>query len=93
MDRVLHAERIGPGGQKRLHEARLSDLPDGAMIAEDDRAWLVLGGELLAWSPFGYSDRHAMPVHGTVRTLTPPSVIEVIRTGYEPAVHPTATTC
>src|SRR5439155_10212994 len=35
MDRVLHAERVGPGRSKRLYEARLRQLPDGAMFAED----------------------------------------------------------
>jgi hypothetical protein len=90
IDRVLHAERIDAGGRKRLHEARLSDLPDGAMVAEQDRAWIVLGGDLLAWSPFGYGDRLAMPGSTTVRTLTPPSLIDVIRAGYDPGVHPSA---
>jgi hypothetical protein len=90
IDRVLHAERIDAGGRKRLHEARLSDLPDGAMVAEQDRAWIVLGGDLLAWSSFGYGDRRVMPGSTTVRTLTPPSVIDLIRAGYDPGVHPTA---
>jgi hypothetical protein len=90
IDRVLHAERIDAGGRKRLHESRLSDLPDGSIVSEEDEAWMVLGGDLLAWSPFGYGDRRAMPGSTTVRTLTPPSLIDVIRAGYEPGVHPTA---
>jgi hypothetical protein len=90
IDRALHAERIGDGGGKRLHEARLSDLPDGSMIGEEDRAWIVLGGDLLAWSPFGYGGRRAMSGSTKVWTLTPPSVISVIRAGYRPGVHPTA---
>jgi hypothetical protein len=90
IDRVLHAERIDAGGRKRLHEARLSDLPDGSMVGEEDRAWIVLEADLLPWSPFGYGDKWAMPGSTTVRTLTPPSLIDVIRAGYEPGVHPTA---
>lgn len=90
IDRALHAERIGDGGTKRVHQARLSDLPDGSMIAEENRAWTVVGGELVAWSPFGYEDRRSMPRAATVQTLTPPSVIGVIRAGYRPAIHPTA---
>ena len=90
VDRALHAERIDAGGRKRLHEARLSDLPDGSMVAEEDRAWIVHGGGLLPWSPFGYGDRRTMAGSATVRTLTPPSVIDVIRAGYEPGTHPSA---
>jgi hypothetical protein len=88
MDRVLHAERIGSGG-KRTHQARLADLPDGSMVAEDDRAWIVMGGDLLRWSPFGYGMRRAMPGSRRVWALTPPSVIGVLRAGYEPGIHPT----
>jgi len=90
IDRALHEERIDAGGRKRLHEARLSDLPDGSMVGEEDQAWIVLGGALLPWSPFGYGERRAMAGSLKVRTLTPPSVIDVIRAGYEPGVHPTA---
>lgn len=90
IDRALHSERIDAGCGKRLHEGRLADLPDGSMVGQGGQAWIVLGGDLLAWSPFGYGDRRAMQGTATVRTLTPPSVINVIRAGYRPGVHPTA---
>ena len=61
------------------------------MILELDRAWIVLGNELLAWSPFGYLETRPMPAPKLVPVLTPPSLIDVIRAGYEPAVHPTET--
>jgi hypothetical protein len=91
IDRVLHADRVTPGGGKRIYEARLADLPDGAMVAEEEEAWLVVGGELLAWSPSGYGSRRAKSGASTVRVLTPSSVLDVIRAGYEPMIHPTAT--
>jgi hypothetical protein len=90
IDRVLHAERIGAGGAKRLHEAKPGDLPDGSMVGEGGRAWMVLGGDLLAWSPFGYGTRRPMPSRAMLRALTPSSMIEVIRAGYQPGVHPSA---
>jgi len=89
IDRVLHAERVDSRGSKRLHEARLEDLPDGAMVAEGGRAWLVLGRELLSWSPFGYGGRTARGP-ATVSVLTPPSITGILRAGYEPLIHPSA---
>jgi hypothetical protein len=90
IDRVLHAERVGPDRGKRLHDATLGDLPDGAMVAEGKHAWLVHGGELLAWSPFGYRERRPAVAPASVRALTPPSIVAVIRAGYRPALHPSA---
>jgi hypothetical protein len=90
IDRILHAERVGPDRTKRLHEATLGDLPDGSMIAEGEQAWLVRSGELLAWSPFGYQDRRPAIASAAVNLLTPPSIVDVIRAGYTPAIHPAA---
>jgi hypothetical protein len=84
MDRVLHAERLGPQRSKRTHPAGLSELPDGAMIAEDGSAWLVLGGELLHWSPFGYSTGRPRKGRRTVALLTPPSTLSAMKQGYLP---------
>jgi hypothetical protein len=90
VDLVLHAERVGPDRTKRLHDATLGDLPDGSMIADGERAWLMRGGKLLEWSPSGYGDRRPAPRSAAVQLLTPPSIVEVIRAGYVPTVHPTA---
>lgn len=84
MDLVLHAERLGPGGSKRVHREKLSDLPDGLMIVEDERAWLVSGRELMAWTPFGYEGHRRRSGSRTVPVLTPPSIVSVISLGYRP---------
>jgi len=90
IDRTLQAERVDGDQRKRLHPAELAGLPDGAMIAEDDRAWLVLRNELLEWSPFGYESHRPKLKTGSVRTLTPPSILDVMRAGYAPGIHPSA---
>ncbi len=92
MDRVLHAERLEPGRgrPKQTHPARTESLPDGAMVAVDGEPWLVLGRELVRWTPFGYTDRAKRPRSGQARLLTPPSTVEAIRAGYEPCLHPSA---
>jgi hypothetical protein len=90
VDRVLQAERVGPDRRKRLHDARLGDLPDGSMVADDDGAWLVTGDALLRWTPAGYDERRPARPSARVRALTPPSIVDVIRAGYAPMLHPTA---
>jgi hypothetical protein len=86
IDQVLHAERLGPGGTKRRHPAGLAALPDGTMLTlteGDDRALLVWHGRLWAWSPGGYAD--AGPIKSRpIFTLTPPSLVAVLRAGYLP---------
>jgi hypothetical protein len=88
---VLHSERLLPRRIKRTHPAQMGDLPDGVMIALGDIPWLVLGDELLEWTPFGYGPRTQRRSSGEVTLLTPLSTVAAIRAGYAPAVHPTAT--
>jgi hypothetical protein len=86
IDRVLHTERLGPGGTKRRHPADLAALPDGTMLTltdVDERALLVWRGRLWAWSKGGYAD--AGPINSRpIFTLTPPSLVAVLREGYVP---------
>jgi hypothetical protein len=90
IDRRLHAERLEGRSGKRTAPAELADLPDGAFVLDAGRPWLVLGGELLEWTPSGYGARRPRPAHGEVALLTPPGTVAVIRSGYRPHVHPTA---
>ena len=92
VDRILHEERVGPDRAKRLHSAAPGALPDGVMIADRDTAWLVAGGMLLRWTPFGYTDRRVADPDARVDVVTPPSVVAVIAAGYAPALHPSAGT-
>ena len=55
-------------------------------------AWLAWAGELLKWSPGGYTDRRPRPAGGRVSVLTPASTVRVLAAGYVPGVHPTART-
>ena len=89
MDRRLHAERLD-GRVRRTESRELSGLPDGAFVALDGRAWLVRDRELLAWSPSGYAERRPRPVRLRADVLTPPTVVEILRAGYPPHVHPSA---
>jgi hypothetical protein len=94
MDAQLHGERVdlATRGQRR-HAATLGELPDGAFVLHDDEPHLVLGSELLRWTPAGYDRRVPRPRRERVVLLTPPSLVEVLRAGWEPLVpllHPSA---
>lgn len=90
IDAHLHADRLSNPGIRRTYPARLADLPDGAMVELDRRSWLVANGQLLAWSPGGYRDRHARPPATPVTVLTPQATIATLAAGYQPILHPTA---
>jgi hypothetical protein len=94
IDEQLHRERIAPGTAGRLwHDAALDELPDGSFVLLEGTPWVVLGPELLRWSPAGYAERRTRTAGGRARLVTPPSLVEVLRAGWEPLVpllHPSA---
>ena len=94
IDEQLHAERFDPATRaQRHHEAEIDDLPDGAFVLHHDGPYLVRGEELLRWSPAGYDARIARPAQTIAAVITPPSLLAVLRTGWQPLVpllHPTA---
>jgi hypothetical protein len=86
VDERLHAERLGPKPEREI-----AKLPDGAFVLVDDDSWLVLGDELLRWTPGGYTDRRSATGHA--RLLTPPSSLLALESGWKgvvPFLHPTA---
>ena len=90
IDRQLHAERFTPDRSKGFFLAPLDELPDGVFVtnsAWDERAYLVSGDYLLAWSPGGYSKRRRRPNGEEVNVLTPKSTVATIRAGYVPEIH------
>jgi hypothetical protein len=94
IDERLHTERVDPETRgHRLHHARLEDLPDGAFVLVDGTPRLVLGDSLLTWTPAGYTERLPRPAT-TAELITPPSLVDVLRAGWEgavPLLHPSAT--
>jgi hypothetical protein len=93
IDDRLHAERIAPDHSKGYFIAPLDELPDGVFVtatAWGGQAYLVLGDNLLAWSPGGYGERQRRLKSPEVRVLTPPSTVAAICAGYVPDIHPSA---
>jgi hypothetical protein len=54
---------------------------------------LVLGRDLLRWTAAGYGERRRRPARQQARLITPPSLVAVLRSGWQPLVplmHPSA---
>ena len=90
IDARLHADRLAAPRVKRVYRTDIADMPDGAFVAFDERAWLVRGDTLFAWSDAGYADRRARPAHRDVDVLTPRAIVAVFAAGYVAAMHPSA---
>jgi hypothetical protein len=83
MDGALHRERVEKK-HKRLWRSRLGDLPDGAMIARDGKAYAVRSGSLWPWSFAGYGAPEPLAPDAVVDVLTPPSTVAALKCGYNP---------
>lgn len=79
IDAQLTAERDGP----RLHVDAAS-LPDGAFVLRDGEPHLVRAGTVRRWTPDGYG--HPSAATGELELVTPPSLVTVLRAGWEPLV-------
>ena len=94
IDRTLHAERVDARtGERRIHRADHASLPDGAVVLHDDAPYTVLGHELLRWTPGGYGARIRRLARGPAALVTPPSLVELLRRGWDgavPLLHPSA---
>jgi hypothetical protein len=87
IDAVLHAERL-VGGRKRVHaiDRSIRDLPDGAVIAAGETAFVVSTGEAFPWTEAGYGPSEPIPRARAL--LTPPSILAALQQGYTPVLHP-----
>jgi hypothetical protein len=91
MDVQLHAERYDPETKDpRRHAEPWRSLPDGTIVLRDGEPWLVRGDHVLRWKQGGYTTREERPARGDADVVTPPSLVEVLRAGWEPLLHPSA---
>ena len=88
MDAILHVQRPAAGGTApplSRHDAER--LPDGAMVAASGQAYAIRCGSALPWDFSGYGAPAALP-RGTLRLLTPPTMVAALAAGYAPVWHP-----
>ncbi len=92
VDRELHRERTGREEAAEMRSPFVA-LPPGTFIEFAERpgeAWLVWGGMVHRWSPWGYARREPQGAGRAARLLTPQSTVNAFRAGYVPTVHPSA---
>ena len=90
IDSILHADRLTPEGKKRVYQAVVGDLPDGAMVcsAGTQDAFLLWRDRLHHWTPGGYDRVRPAERDQVVDVLTPRSIVSAIMAGYEPELNP-----
>jgi len=66
---------------------------EGALAGTLHGLGVPLGDSLLPWSPSGYGAARSRPARGPALAITPPSLVELLRAGWDPLVpllHPSA---
>lgn len=90
IDRVLHGERMPFSGEGQGFTAILESLPSGVLVEHEGRPCLCVDGALFSWSFEGYGRAFRARARSRVRVLTPGSIVEAIRAGFDPDVHESA---
>lgn len=91
-ERLRRGRGLDRGADRKLWSARLRDLPAGTVVLDAGRRPCLWVGESLR--PFAF-DGWGAPVPVTddrVDVLTPPTSVAAMTHGFEPVLHPSATT-
>jgi hypothetical protein len=84
IDQILHKERIGPDKSKIIFEEFSNLIPNGSFVSIDKEAHLIYNQEIFRWTPFGYEKGIGLPDKSSLNVLTPKSIVNTFRAGYEP---------
>jgi hypothetical protein len=92
VDAILHQERVDADRSKRVSRVQLRDLPNGAMFRFEGDCYLKWRDSPARWSPTGYRNPdRSLPPTLQVDSLTPASLVEMLRMGYSVQVHSSIT--
>jgi len=84
IDDILHSERIDRKGQKVTYEDYTGNLPNGAFILLNNKPFLVANDHIYQWSVSGYDKGIKFDGSQKAIVLTPRSMINAFKAGYEP---------
>jgi hypothetical protein len=93
IDAILHRERWQSASVQNQKPGftRLAGLPDGAMVSAKGVFFAVIDGMAREWRFTGYGQPMPSAAAGRAFALvTPPSVVEALRSGYAPLWHGSA---
>jgi hypothetical protein len=68
----------------------MGELPDGTFFRMGGSTYLSLQGVAVEWSQGGYIGAVIAPETASIQLLTPPSIINLYSTGWQPAVNDVA---
>jgi hypothetical protein len=85
IDKILHAERINKG-EKVTYDEDPANLPNGTFILIDGKPYAIWGKLIYQWTPFGYEKGITLLTAKKVKVLTPKSIVNMLKAGYEPQI-------
>jgi hypothetical protein len=85
IDKILHAERINKG-EKVTYNDDPANLPDCTFILIDSLPYVISKDLMYQWTPIGYEKGITLPTAQQVEVLTPRSIVNMLRAGYEPQI-------
>jgi hypothetical protein len=83
IDALMHHQRIDNKSTKITFEESEKNIPDGTFILFDNKPYIFFKNKIFAWSPFGYDKSEATPKVKKFTVLTPFSIVNTLRAGYE----------
>jgi hypothetical protein len=92
-ERLRRGRGLDRGSDRRIWTTTFGDLPDGTIVVgETGEARLVRGDHTWMFSFDGWCQPRPRAHGSTVDVITPPTSVEALRHGFEPIIHPSATT-
>ncbi len=90
LDRQLHADRRIDAVEHKLTSADLCELPGGVIVATetDGSFYLLMDQRLHRWTETGYQPAEQAQSSPRWRLVTPSTMVNAIRSGYRPTIHP-----
>ncbi|MEL7542809.1 MAG: hypothetical protein AAGJ70_03445, partial [Pseudomonadota bacterium] len=86
MDDCLHTGRRVSATPHTAPPVKVSDLPDGAMVAFGSIPHLKWSNNTWAWSFKGYTRVSDVP--DKLPLITPTAIVDILADGYRPRIHP-----
>ena len=91
VERLRQGRGLNRAGDRIVWSAPFADLPDGTVVASDDKiCQLVCGDRLLDFSFAGWTAASPKPRNAMATVLTPRTSVAALVYGYRPVLHPSA---